>query len=581
MRKLPAGGWLIQIVLLFLFACPISVGLAAAQETEIFSSRDIFHPVFGKKGMVATQEATATGIGVEVLKNGGNAVDAAVAIGFALAVTLPRAGNLGGGGFMLLYDPENAVVQAIDYREKAPLKVGRDIFLDVQGNVNIAKARFSYSAVGVPGTVAGLALALDQYGTMTLQEVMAPAIRLAEKGILITSDLADSLKTHRKRLLRWPESKKIFFKPGGKPYKAGERLIQRDLAQSLRLIARQGPRAFYGGPIGKKIVADMHTNGGLITLADLKAYRPVIRKPVHGNYRGYEIFSMPPPSAGGIFLIQMLNILEKFPIVHLGHNSAETIHIMAETMKLAYADLSMYLGDPDFWNVPVTGLISKGYAAEQRARINLQRATPSIKIHHSDPLPYESEDTTHFTVADSTGFVVSNTYTLNFNYGSGIVAAGTGIFLNNEMDDFSAKTGVPNAYGLVGGKANAIVPGKRPLSSMTPTIILKDGRPFLSTGSPGGSRIITTVLQVVINVVDHEMNIATASIAPRIHHQWQPDELRIEHGLSPDTIRLLEDRGHHVVVKNVMGSSQSIMRVKEGFLGYSDPRKRGAMTLGY
>jgi gamma-glutamyltranspeptidase/glutathione hydrolase len=429
--------------------------------------------------------------------------------------------------------------------------------------------------------VAGLALALEQYGTMTLKEVMAPAIQLADKGILISSDLASSLKTYRKRLLRWPESKKIFFKPGGRPYEVGEKLIQKDLARSLRLIAEQGPQAFYGGSIGKKIVSDMNANGGLITMADLSAYQPVVRNPVRGYYRGYEIFSMPPPSAGGTLLIQMLNLLEKFPVAQLGHNSAEIIHVMAETMKLAYADLSMYLGDPDFWKVPVTGLISKGYAAKQHARIDLQCATPSSKIRHADPLPYESTDTTHFSVMDSSGFVVSNTYTLNFNYGSGIIAAGTGIFLNNEMDDFSAKPGVPNAYGLVGGKANAIVPGKRPLSSMTPTIILKDGKPFLATGSPGGSRIITTVLQVVLNVVDHGMNIAAATVAPRIHHQWQPDELRIENGISPDTIRLLENRGHQVVIKDAMGSSQSIQRVNKGFLGYSDPRLRGAMTLGF
>lgn len=573
--------WSVEKVVCVIFTLFYFFGSAAAQETAIFSRRDIFHPVFAKNGMVATQEVIATRIGVEILKKGGNAVDAAVAVGFALAVTLPRAGNLGGGGFMLIYNHKEGKTIAIDYREKAPLKATRDMFLDTDGNVDIDRARFSYKAAGVPGTVAGLALALNRYGTMSLQEVIEPAIRLAHKGILVTQDLAASLKANRKRLLRWAETKKIFFRPGEVPYEPGDRLVQKDLARSMQLIAKKGPQAFYHGSISEKIAADMAANDGLITLQDLKAYRPIIRQPVRGTYRGYKIISMPPPSSGGVHLTQILNILEAFPIASIGHNSAETIHLMAEAMKLAYADRAKYLGDPDFFKVPVKGLTSKKYAAKLRTRINPHRAAEAPAIAAGNPLPYESEDTTHFSVADSAGNVVSNTYTLNFSYGSGIVTVGTGILLNNEMDDFSAKPGVQNAYGLIGGKANAIEPGKRPLSSITPTILLKGQKPFLATGSPGGSRIITTVLQIIMNVVDHKMNIAAASVAPRIHHQWLPDELRIEKGLSLDTITLLEARGHKVVVKNVMGSAQSIMFTDKGFLGYSDPRQPGALTSGY
>jgi gamma-glutamyltranspeptidase/glutathione hydrolase len=568
------------------FVCVIfilffSFGSAAAQETDNFSKRDIFHPVFAKSGMVTTQEAVATRIGVEILKKGGNAVDAAVAVGFALAVTLPRAGNLGGGGFMLIYNRKEGKTITVDYREKAPLKATRDMFLNTEGNVDIDRARFSYKAAGVPGTVAGLALALKCYGTMSLQEVIEPAIRLADKGIVVTRDLAASLKAKRERLLRWEETKKIFFKPGEVPFEPGDRLVQEDLARSLQLISQNGPQAFYKGSIAEKIAADSAANGGLITLQDLKAYRPVIRQPVRGTYRGHEIISVPPPSSGGIHLIQILNILEAFPIASMGHNSAETIHLMAEAMKLAYADRDKFLGDPDFFKLPLKGLISKKYAAKLRTRINPYRAAKATAISAGNPLLYESEDTTHFSLMDSAGNVVSNTYTLNFSYGSGIVAAGTGILLNNEMDDFSAKPGVPNAYGLTGGEVNAIKSGKRPVSLMTPTIVMKDQKPFLATGSPGGSHIITTVLQIIMNVVDHNMNIAAASVAPRIHHQWLPDELRVEQGLSPDTIALLKARGHKVVFKNAMGSTQSIMLTGKGFLGYSDPRQLGALTSGY
>ncbi len=571
----------VLVFVLFLFGYVVAPVSAAAQDTMVLSRRDIFHPVHGRDGMVASQEAVATRVGLDILRRGGNAVDAAVAIGFTLAVTLPWAGNLGGGGFMLVHAAELGETVAIDYRETAPAAATRDMYLDADGQVDSRRARFSYLSVGVPGTVAGMALALERYGTMALPEVMAPAVRLAEDGFTLSADLAASLESRRQRFGRWPATMGVFFKADGSAYAAGERLVQADLAWSLRQIAAHGAQAFYRGAIAERITADMAANGGLITRADLESYRAVVRRPVHGTYRGYDIYSMPPPSSGGVHLVQILNILEGYPIAYLGHNGAETLHLMAEAMKLAYADRSAHLGDPDFWKVPVAGLVSKSYAAALRTRIDRHRARPATEIKPGDPAPYESNETTHFAVMDAQGNVVSNTYTINFGYGAGIVAAGTGILLNNEMDDFSAKPGVPNAYGLIGGEANAIGPAKRPLSSMTPTIVMKDGAPFLATGSPGGSRIITTTVQLIMNVIDHGMNVAAATNAIRVHHQWLPDELRVERGLGPDTLRRLAAKGHRVVVKNAMGSTQSIMRTADGFLGASDPRRPGALTLGY
>ncbi len=554
---------------------------AGAQDAAILSGRDIVHPVFADNGMVASQEAVATRVGVEVLRAGGNAVDAAAAVGFALAVTLPRAGNLGGGGFMLIHLAESGETVALDYRETAPAGATRDMYLDAEGEVDKERARFSHLSVGVPGTVAGLALAVERYGRLPLAQVLAPAIRLAEEGIVVTRDLARSLEQRRERLARWPASAAIFLKPDGALYRPGDRLRQADLAWSLRQIADQGPAAFYEGLIARKIVAEMAAHEGLITAADLRAYRAVIREPVRGRYRGVEIASMPPPSSGGVHLVQILNILEGYPIGALGHNGAETLHLMAEAMKLAYADRSEHLGDPDFWPVPVAGLTDKSYAQKLAEGIDRRRARPADEIKPGAPAPYESPDTTHFSVMDRAGNVVSNTTTINFSYGTGIVAAGTGILLNNEMDDFSAKPGVPNAYGLVGGAANAVEPGKRPLSSMTPTILFENGRPLLATGSPGGSRIITTVLQVVMNVVDHGMNVAAASAAPRVHHQWLPDQLRVETGLSPDTLQALAAKGHEIELGNAMGSTQTVGRVEGIFVGASDPRRLGALSLGY
>ena len=554
---------------------------AWGQDAAIQSGRDIVHPVFAQNGMVASQQATATRIGVDVLRHGGNAIDAAVAVGFALAVTLPRAGNLGGGGFMLVHSAGSGETVAIDYREMAPSAARRDMYLDAAGKVDKKKARFSHHAVGVPGTVAGLTLALERYGTWPLDRVLEPAIRLAAEGIFVDYGLARSLKRAAKRFAPWPASQAVFQHADGRAYAPGQRLKQSDLAWSLRQIARDGAKAFYDGAIAERIAAEMTANGGPMTRADLKNYRAVVRAPVQGRYRGIEIFSMPPPSSGGVHLVQILNILAYFPVAKFGHNSATTIHLMAEAMKRAYADRSQYLGDPDFWQVPVKGLTAKSYAKAISASLDFKRAASAETIAPGKPEAYESNETTHFSVMDGAGNVVSNTYTLNFSYGTGIVAAGTGILLNNEMDDFSAKPGVPNAYGLVGGAANAVEAGKRPLSSMTPTILFKDGKPWLATGSPGGSRIITTTLQIILNLVDHNMNIAAATAAPRMHHQWLPDELRVETGFSPDTLRLLAAKGHRIVTKNAMGSTQSIMAVDGGFLGASDPRRSGALTLGY
>jgi len=562
------------LLLLLLLALP-----ARAQDAVVLSERDLHHPAFGRHSMVVSQEEQATRIGVEVLRRGGNAVDAAVAVGFALAVTLPRAGNLGGGGFMLVHLADGGATHALDYRETAPAAASRDMFLDAAGNVDEQKARWSHAAAAVPGTVAGLVWAAEHWGTMPLHDLLAPAIRLAGE-LPVTQDLADTLNARRALFDRWPASRAIFVRPDGKPWEPGDRLVQADLAFTLGRIAEFGPAGFYSGPVAEAIGRDMAANGGLIAVEDLLAYRPVLREPARGTYRGWQVAAMPPPSSGGAHLVQLLNILEGYPLAELGHNAAASIHLMAEAMKLAYADRAEHLGDPDFWPVPLSGLTSKAYAAKLRAQIDPARARPAAEIRAGVPALHEGDQTTHFSVVDERGNAVANTYTINFSYGSGIVAAGTGVLLNNEMDDFSAKAGVPNAYGLVGGAANAILPGKRPLSSMTPTILFRDGKPALVTGSPGGSLIITTVLQTVLNVVDHGMNVAEAAAAPRIHHQWAPDELRVEEGLSPDTLALLRALGHKPAVRDSMGATMSILRVPGGWTGAADPRRRGGLALG-
>lgn len=544
------------------------------------SSNDIFHPVYGKNGMVASEQGLATQVGLDILKQGGNAIDAAVAVGFTLAVVLPNAGNIGGGGFMVLHDDKTGKDVAIDFREIAPAKASRDMYLDNQGNVIDGKSLFTHDASGVPGTVAGMEYALKKWGTMPLSKVLEPAIKLADKGFIVSDVLAQTLKEEKSTLGKWSASKAIFFK-NGEPLKSGDLLVQKDLAKSLRLIAKQGAKAFYQGEIATKIAKEMQSQGGTMTLEDLKAYKVVERQPIIGDYRGYKVVTMPPPSSGGVHLIEILNMLERYPIKEDGVNSAKNIHHMAESMKLAYADRSEYLGDPDFVKIPVTGLISKAYANELVKTIDDNKARLSSNIKPGKPQPYESDQTTHFSVMDKAGNAVAVTYTLNLNFGSGIVVEGTGILLNNEMDDFSVKPGVPNAFGLVGGAANAIEAKKRPLSSMTPTIVMKNNKPWLVTGSPGGARIITTVLQSVVNTIDHEMNPAEAIITPRVHHQWLPDELRVEEGISPDTIKLLQDKGHKVVTKAPMGRIQIIQADDSGFYGYSDPRNPDGKTLGF
>ena len=561
-------------------AQPVQTGAAQAAAAAYDFDMDVFHPVAAKNGMVASEQEMASRIGLNILKAGGNAVDAAVAMGFALAVALPNAGNIGGGGFMMVHDARTGKSVALDFREVAPSRATRDMYLDAQGKVIDGKSLYTHYAVGVPGTVAGMEHALKKWGTLPLSKVVAPAVALADKGFPVSETLAKILQQEQKNMGRWPATQAIFWK-NGQPLRQGDTLVQKDLAQSLRLIGEQGAKAFYEGAVAQKIAAEMAPHAGAITLADLKNYKVVEREPVRGSYRGYQIVTMPPPSSGGAHLIQILNMMERWPMNQWGANSANSVHHMAESMKLAYADRSEYLGDPDFVKVPLKGLTSKRYADQLAAGINPTQARTAKDIKPGRPQPYESDQTTHFSVVDKAGNAVAVTYTLNTNFGSGIVAKGTGILLNNEMDDFSAKPGVANAYGLVGGDANAVAAGKRPLSSMTPTIVLKDGKPWLVTGSPGGARIITTVLQQVVNAIDFGMNPAEAAATPRFHHQWTPDELRIEKGFSNDTLALLRQWGHNVALKPSMGRTQTI-QVRDGMLyGASDPRNPDGQTLGY
>ena len=543
-------------------------------------------PILAHNGMVVAQESRAARIGIEILDRGGNAVDAAVAVGFALAVTYPRAGNLGGGGFMLIHLAKDNRDIAIDYREAAPAAATATMFLDAKGNPDPAKSRDSGLAVGVPGTVAGLALAQQKYGSgkLSLADLIAPAIRLAEQGFPVEDDTADSLPRARARLARWPSTAGIFLS-GGQPPHEGDRLLQFDLADTLRAIAQNGPRAFYEGRTAAQIVAAVRGAGGIMTADDLKNYRAEEREPVRGTYRGYDIVSMPPPSSGGVALIETLNILEGYDLAKLGRGE-QSMHDMIEAMKRAYADRAVFMGDPDMVKIPLAGLLSKKYAAMLRAGIG-DKATPAADIRPGKPAGDEGRNTTHFSVIDRDGNAVSNTYTLNFSYGLGLVADGTGVLLNNELDDFTAKPGTANAYDLVGFNANLPGPNKRPLSSMAPTIVLKVGKPFLVTGSPGGSRIISAVLQVITNVIDFHMPIDKAVSAPRLHNQWQPDETFVEPGFAPDVLDALERRGHTLVTTEPHTSANSIVVIPkgefapQGYVGAADTRTRGALAAGY
>lgn len=558
----------------FLYAPYIMAGPA------IIADKSIYRPVEAKRVMAVTGDKFATEAALAVLKSGGNAIDAAVTAGFVMAVTMPRAGNIGGGGFMLIYSAKDKKVIAIDYRETAPNGALRDMFLDGAGDVDNEKSRYSHLAAGVPGTVAGLVMALEEYGTISLKEALKAAIGLAESGFEMGAELSRDIKKAEKRLKKWPSSRKLFFKKDGSFYEPGDIFIQKDLALTLKRIARLGVKGFYEGKTAELIEKQMMANKGLITKKDLRAYSPIMGRPVKGSYRGVDIYSMSPPSSGGVHIVEILNVLEGYKLKREGHNSAAVIHLMAEAMKRAYADRSKYLGDPDFTDVPVSWLTSKEYAKKIRSNISLKSATPSSTIGPGKPAPYESDETTHFSVVDEEGNAVSNTYTINFSFGSGIVVDGAGFLLNNEMDDFSAKSGVPNAYGLVGGEANAIEANKRMLSSMSPTIVIKDGKPFIVTGTPGGSRIITTIVQIIMNVVDFDMNIQEAVNAPRVHHQWLPDEIRVEKGIGRDTVEILEGMGHKVSLKRSMGAASSIM-LGDGFLfGASDPRRDG-LAAGY
>jgi gamma-glutamyltranspeptidase / glutathione hydrolase len=575
----------VLLSLLFVFS-PFSTLLSNLQVHAFAASRD---PVRAPRGMVASDSRIASQVGVDVLKRGGNAVDAAVAVGLALAVVYPEAGNLGGGGFMLIRLARGETV-AIDYREMAPAAAHRSLFLDARGNLiqGEGSSTSGYRASGVPGTVAGLSHALKKYGSgrITWAQLTEPARKLAADGFVLTRSLAQTFRSNSKEMLRYPESRRIFLKDG-KYYDEGEIFRQPELSRTLARLQELGPREFYEGLTARLIAADMKRNGGLITEADLKIYQPAERVPLRSTYRGHEVISMPPPSSGGVAVIEMLNILEGYDLRRMGWSSAETFHVMTEAMRRAYGDRAAYLADPDHAAVPVSGLIDKDYAASRRKTISLERASTSSEVGAGRPNGRERSETTHFSVVDAQGNVVANTYTINDLFGSGVTAKGTGILLNDEMDDFTARPGTPNRWGAIQGEQNSIAPRKRPLSSMTPTIVLrKDGTVWFAVGGRGGTRIINAVLQIVVNVVDFDMNIQQALDAPRIHHQWLPDVLLFErYGMSPDTRRILESRGHKVDPASdpvhIAAANAIMIEEKTGIrLGAGDPRKDGG-PVGY
>ena len=539
-------------------------------------------PAQGKTAMVVTGQGLATKAALDVLKKGGNAVDAAVTAAFVMAVTLPRAGNIGGGGFMLIYDAGKKDVIAIDFWQKAPGAASRTMFVGRDGREDQKLSRESCLAVAVPGTVAGLAYALEKHGTITLSQALAPAIMYAERGFVLNEGLCADIRAYEKLLRSRPGAAKIFFKQDGKPYETGDMFVQKDLAGTLRMIAKDGPDAFYRGVIADRIVGQMKTDRGILTKDDLAAYSPVVRKPVYGTYRGHSVYSMYPPSSGGTCIVETLNILDGLDLGGLGHNSAAAIHLLAEAMKRSFSDLFLYAGDPDAVSIPVKGLTSKAYAAKLRKDIDPDRATPSNKIRAGKAVAYEKDETTHFSIVDGKGNAVSATYTLNGNFGSGIVVDGAGFLLNNEMDNFNSNPGRPDQAGIIQSEANAIAPNKRMITAMAPAMIFFKDRLFLVTGSPGSSRIISTVLQVITNVIDHRMNIQEAVNAPKVHHEWMPDELRVEKGISPDTVKILKGMGHNVVLRGPMGAASSIMidPVTSVRYGASDPRRDG-LALGY
>jgi len=539
-------------------------------------------PLRAKNGIVASASDIASQIGVDILKQGGNAVDASIATAFALAVTWPTAGNIGGGGF-LVYHGEDGHATTFDFREKAPLAATERMYLGLDGLVVNNSNHRGLLSVGVPGTVAGLYKAHQELGSLPWADLVAPAVALARDGIPVTWELYTGFQQNQSFWDQYPSSATVFLKADGTPYEFGDTWVQPDLADTLQLIQEQGRDGFYKGSNAKKLADFMRANGGIITEEDLEQYEAIEREPVRGTYRGYEIVSMPPPSSGGVTLIQILNILEGFDLASTGHNSAQTLHLMTEAMRRAYADRAEHLGDPDFnESMPLDNLLDKDYAATLRASIDPTKA--SISDENNFAQVYESEDTTHFSVVDKDGNMVSLTYTLENNYGSRIVAEGSGYLLNNEMGDFNAVPGVTNRNGQIGTPPNLIAPGKRMLSSMSPTIVAKDGKPVMAVGSPGGRTIINTTLQLILNVVDHGMNIAQSVEAPRMHHQWLPDVTSMEdNGFSPDTIRLLESLGHTVRVRGEQGSAMGVFYDREAglFLGGSDSRSGDGGAIGY
>ena len=552
------------------------IAMAAALAAAGLAAEDQL--VRAEHGVVASRSPLASEVGAQVLGQGGNAVDAAVAVGFALAVTYPSAGNLGGGGFMVIRLADGRVT-ANDHRETAPGKARRDMYLDENGEVVPGLSTASHLASGVPGTVDGLLEVLARHGTLTRQAAIAPAVRLAKEGFPLPADLAAQFKRQRDAFAPYPASVAAFSKADGVAYEAGDLFRQPELAATLERIAAGGREGFYAGRTAQLIAAEMKRGGGLIEPSDLAAYRSVWRTPVRGAYRGYEIVSMPPPSSGGILLVQMLNMLEPYDLGALGASTPATLHLMIEAERRAYADRAEHLGDPDFHAVPATMLVDKGYARQRFADFDTAAASNSDDIGAGATWPAESPETTHVSVLDATGIAVAYTTTLNLGYGSKIVVPGAGFLLNNEMDDFSAKADTANAFGLVGREANAIAPGKRMLSSMTPTIVLKDGEPLLVTGSPGGSTIITTVLQVLVNFIDHGMALDAAVAAPRVHHQWRPNRVVYEEGaMSAATEKALQDKGHVNLMQIPfrLGDANSAMHAGEAIIGVSDPRNAGA-----
>lgn len=539
-------------------------------------------PVRGKHGMVATSSALASEVGVEILRKGGNAVDAAVATAFSLAVTWPSAGNIGGGGF-LVYHGTDGYATTFDFREKAPLAATETMYLDEEGNVRDNLNHEGILAVGVPGTVAGLELAHRELGKLEWSELVAPAVELAREGIPITWALHDDFKERKEYWTQYPASAEKFLKPGGSFYRPGDLWVQEDLADTLERIQDQGRAGFYRGETAELIADFMHENGGIITLADLEQYEAVEREPVHGTYRGYEIVGMPPPSSGGVVMIEMLNILEGFDLAEAGHNSALYLHLLTEAMRRGYADRAHYLGDPDFNDdMPIEQLTSKDYARGLRGSIDPTQASESDPAVFAEA--YESPQTTHISIVDDNGNMVSLTYTLEWSYGSHIVVEGAGFLLNNEMGDFNAQPGVTDVRGRIGTEANLIRPEKRMLSSMSPTIVAKNGVPIFAVGTPGGKTIINTTMQVILNVIDHGLDIAEAIEAGRIHHQWLPDVTRMEEpGFSPDTVRLYKEFGHAVRQSDTFGSAMGVYHDLENddYLGAADSRAPDGAAVGY